>query len=483
MKRLFHSMFRAGCVAIAVFGAATSTARAQIVIGPANVCNIDPLKSLFIIDTSVVDDPVRTKCFPGIVPQPLGCPVYPSTPPNGAWTFSRIITNMSGNTPPSKFAEDWLKTFLQPQTVNGQTVFDAGKAFQVRQLLANWRAASGGGRLDLCVAPFRLTAIVNRMDLASILGGGYGGPIVGSAGEGRFIFNILDPFGNPTSGNVIFEFNLPAENCEQLRKWAKRWAALSNMPFGPCFNEALQSITDDFIGFNVMPSRPNGSALNQVRTNEIFFGGPWELREWNIVLQNPLDNMSGLLRNVTTKQTPANGPFPSSDFNGTTFLGDYINADQAAILSDTHIVPDDFLGVDFLGGQAQNPPLVWDAPNIDNSVGQRVELRHKFALQTCQGCHFFETGTHLPPDNGGPSTPFVHVTGRFPGQAANLSGFLTGITGVPDPVDPTTLRNFNEFKRRTNVLCKILQLDCGGFGPAVDEAVAAIAAEQTSAVH
>ena len=475
MNRLIHSALRASVVAVAAFGVVAVKAQAQ--------CSIDPLKSLFIIDTSVVDDPVRTTCFPGVVLPPPGCPVYPTTPPNGAWTFQRIITNMSGSTAPSKFAEDWLNTFLSPQTVNGQTVFDSGKALSVKQLLADWRTASGGGKLDLCIAPFRLTAIVNRMDLANIMGGGYGGPIIDSAGEGRFIFNILDPFGNQTPANVIFEFNLPAENCDQLRTWAKRWAELSNMPFGPCFNEALQAITDDFIGLNAMPARPNGSALNQCRTNEIFFGGPWELREWNIVLQNPLDNSSGLLRNVTTKQTPANGPFPSSDFNGTTFLGDYINSDQAAILAGNHVVPEDVLGVDFLGGQALQFPLVWDAPNIDNSVGQRIDLRHKFALQTCQGCHFFETGTFLPPDIGGPSTPFVHVSGRNPGFPADLSGFLLGITGVPDPVDPPTLHNFNEFKRRSIVLCKILELNCSDSDVQLGAEIQQITGDQTSAVH
>jgi hypothetical protein len=475
MKRLVHSALRASCVAIALFGVVAVKAHAQ--------CGIKPLKSLFIIDPSVVDDPVRTTCFPGVVVPPPGCPVYPSTPANGAWTFQRIITNMSGSTAPSKFAEDWLTTFLSPQTVNGQTVFDSDKAIQVKQLLNSWRAASGGGKLDLCIAPFRLTAIVNRMDLANIMGGGYGGPIIDSAGEGRFIFNILDPFGNQTLGNVIFEFNLPARSCDELRAWAKRWAELSSMDFGPCFNEALQSITDDFIGMNVMPSRPNGSALNQCRTNEIFFNGPWELREWNIVLQNPLDNMSGLLRNVTTKQTPANGPFPSTDFNGTTFLGDYINSDQAAILNGSHVVPEDVLGVDFLGGQAVQFPIIWDAPNIDNSSGQQVELRHRFALQTCQGCHFFETGTFLPPDAGGPSTPFVHVTGRNPGQAADLSGFLTGITNVPDPVDPSTTHKFDEFTRRANLLCKILELNCDEIGVELDVVFAGIIDEQTSSVH
>jgi len=437
-------------------------------------CGLDPFKSLFIVDPSVVDDPVRTNCnVPAVTPP--GCPVYPALPAEGAWTFARLIRFMSGNTPPEIFVDDWLRTYLVPQTVNGFTVFDPVKAAEVAQFRNDWLAASGGGQLDLCIAPFRLTAIVFRPDLSSFTGGGYGGTGVSSAGEGRFIFNILDNFGNPTRGNIIFEYNLPARSCDDLKDWAKAWADLSTLPFGPCFNEMLQAITDRFTGPNIEPGRPNGSALNQLRINELTFGAVWELREWNIVLQNPFDNMSGLLRNVTTKQTPDDG------FNGQIFLGDYINADQVAILNGSHVVPDLFLGVNFVGGQARNFPTIWDAPNIDNSMGQRVELRHKFALQTCQGCHFFEAGTHLPPNGGGPPTPFVHVEGRIPGQASNLSGFLTGITGVPDPVDPTVLRDFNDLQRRMDILCKILESDCGPtFGVAV---VTEITPLMTSSVH
>jgi hypothetical protein len=464
----------AALVALPLFSAPLP---AQVGTGPVPPCTIDPFKSLFIIHPSVVDDPVRTTCWTGPVPIPLGCSIYASEQPRpGVWTFARLMENMAGSTNASTFTENWLNTFLTQQTVNGFTVFHAGKANNIQAFINNWRAASGGGALDLCIAPFRLTAIVFRTDLASINGGGYGGPSVDSAGEGRFVFNILDEFGNETPGNIIFEFNLPARNCEELKAWAQRIAHLSTLPFGPCFNEALQAITDSFSKKNAQPKRPNGSALNQLRTNEITFGNPWEFREWNIILRNPNDNQSGQLRNVTTKQTPDDG------HNNMAFLGTYINQDQLAILAGIHVVPEDFMGSDFLGGQAQNFPTVWNAPNIDNSMGQEVELRHLFAIQTCQGCHHRETGTNMSPDNGGPPTPFVHVTGRVPGQPANLSGFLTGISNVPDPVDSGTLRNFNDLERRRVILCRILNLACSN-STSLAAAFSEIEAMQTSSVH
>ncbi len=69
-----------------------------------------------------------------------------------------------------------------------------------------------------------------------------------------------------------------------------------------------------------MASKPNGSALNQVRTNEIRFGQEWELREFK------LNAATGQLRQFTVAQTPANR------HNRTAFLADYINANEVDIL-------------------------------------------------------------------------------------------------------------------------------------------------------
>jgi hypothetical protein len=90
-----------------------------------------------------------------------------------------------------------------------------------------------------------------------------------------------------------------------------------------------------------------------------------------------------------------------------------------------------FAGSPFVGGSSFNNLAAWTAPGILNN-----EARHRFSLNTCNGCHgFAETGT-----------AFLHVSPRFPGSEAQLSGFMTGIT-VFDPVtgDPRTL---NDLGRR-----------------------------------
>ena len=73
----------------------------------------------------------------------------------------------------------------------------------------------------------------------------------------------------------------------------------------------------------------------------------------------------------------------------------------------------------------------WDAPGIVNP-----EARHKFALNTCNGCHSSQET----------NTGFLMVGPRAPGQQAFLSPFLTG-TSVFDPATGG-FRVLNDLRRR-----------------------------------
>jgi hypothetical protein len=188
---------------------------------------------------------------------------------------------------------------------------------------------------------------------------------------------------------------------------------------------ALQAITDRFTHRGAAPAQPNGSALAQLRTNEIDLGNgaPWQFREFNL-------NAAGQLVPATIKLTPDR---PS--FDGTSALAAFINANEAAILSETHDVPATLNGAPFLAGSVFNDLSGWSAPGVNNN-----EARHKFSLNTCNGCHSAaETGTF-----------FLQVSPRFPGQEAFLSGFLTGTTTF-DPVTGQQ-RTFNDLSRRNRDL-------------------------------
>jgi hypothetical protein len=358
-------------------------------------CSVRPRKELEIRDLSVVEDPVRTA-------------------PGGAWTFGHLMENMAPSTAAAPaMVEALLSTWLTDQSVGGFTV-GARPAMQDQILGPFPRTASGA--LDLSHAPFRLLAIANRIDLQDVSNG--------SAGEGRFVFGILDPFGNAMQMTIILEYNIPASSAQDVSDLANAWHGLSSLPVpSEQYNAALQAITDRFISRGAAPTRVNGSAIGQVRTNDFFALGEWEFREFHL---SPTTNQ---LRPVPVALTP------DRSLNNTTTLADYINANQPAILAEKHTVPEFFEGQPFQAGSMITDFFVWSAPGID------PQARAKFAQNTCNGCHTspLETNTFV-----------FQVAPRQPGQEAVLSPFLLG-TQVFDQF-ANVFRNFNELGRRARLL-------------------------------
>ena len=125
--------------------------------------------------------------------------------------------------------------------------------------------------------PFRLLAIVNRIDLAKT--SAYGGA---QPGETRLVFGLLDVTGCPTHNTsptrqmtVIFEYGDPLNSCQPLKIARMNGSHFSSLAIGsPAYNAALQNLTDDVTLANSAPSKPNRSAINRVRTNEIALQFP-----------------------------------------------------------------------------------------------------------------------------------------------------------------------------------------------------------------
>ena len=348
---------------------------------------IDPARELMITDLSVVEDPSRT--FD---------PCTGKGTPMGAWTFGKLMTDMAnGTVDPAKMVEDWLNLYGTIQNVNSFQVQTRTGIQSV--LLNNWKRTSSG-ELDLSQAPMRLLAIVNRIDLRENTF--YGG---GSAGEGRFVFGVLDASSCSSlpRATVILEYGVPKSGCAAIHKWANQWHALGSSTLGSLgFNPALQAITDQFTAAKANPAKPNGSALDQLRTDEAATSLPWELREFH------LDGTSHELMEAPVKQTP------ELSFNLGASVTNFINTNQAAILAGTYVVPAEFpVGTPFLGGSAPNgPPTVfWNG----SPAAASNDARQQFSLGTCNGCHGSET-----------NTPFLHIHPRPAGTEAVLSAFLVG---------------------------------------------------------
>ncbi len=370
-------------------------------VGETTGCQVLTARELFVRNLSVVDDPLRTT-----FDAPAG------DPRRGAWTFGRLMTDAAPSPEQApEFVERVFNTWLSNQTVNSFNV--PARPFLQQLVLDNW-PRTPDGRLDLERSPLQLEGIVNRIDLRDL--------DQGNAGEGRFVFGVLGPGGFPLQFTIILEYKLPASTEADVLAWAQQWHALSSLPFpSAAFNDALQAVTDRFAGRGAAPGRPNGSSLSQLRSNEIAISAPWELREFHF-------DADGFLRPATVAVTP------DGSFNFSARVADFINQNEAIILTERHAVPDDFGGQPFGAGAILNNIDFWSAPGVANN-----EARHKFSLNTCNGCHGAETGT-----------TFLHVNPRFPGSEAQLSGFMTGTT-VGDPVTGEP-RQLNDLGRRRNDL-------------------------------
>ena len=391
----------------------TNQAQALYVVEEPTGCHVSSNREIMIRDVSVVDDPVRTT------------PAGPASDPSmGAWTFERLMQQLSPKDADAPdVTEAMFRSFLTPQTVNSFTI--EARPPMDPLVLQPW-PRTANGKLDLAKAPMRLLAIVNRLDLKDLARG--------KAGEGRLVFGVLDANGFQMAFTVIFEYLLPAANEAEYRAWVDAFHALQALPFpSESYNAALQAITDRIVARNAVPSMPNGSALIDIRTNEYQLeqNFQWQLREFHI------SATTGFVEPAAVALTP------DSRFNFGDTLARFVNANEASILTETHEVPAMFEGAPFLGGSSLNTIDFWDAPGINNP-----EARHKFSLNTCNGCHGGETNVF-----------FLQVQPREAGQASVLSSFLTGAT-VRDPVTGQPRRLAELARRRTlleSIVCPAAQ--------------------------
>lgn len=440
----------------------------------------DAQHSLMITDPSVVRDMKRTYD-----------PCSDEGDGMGPWSFGHLMTEMA-NQPvtgidPADLVEDWMASWLTAQ-LPGSSVVPVMPRAQMQQVIDDWRAVSGGGALDLKRAPFRLLAIVNRIDLASRGkgGGGYGGGIGGDfldAGEGRFVFGLVLPQGYGTKGfnklgpvdeetaciltpfTVIFEYKVDKPGCLEVRDWAQQWQALESMSFGPAYNAALQDITDQFTAAGVSPARGNGSALGQLRTNDFVLDNPWQMREHQLPVP------SGMLEPHQVADTVDLG------HDGSASLGSWILANLM------QLPPQSFPWA--ASSDVPGPGTFWDGAHgvldtlaiITGPGNDGNDSRHNFSLGACSGCHAREA-----------MADFTHVDNRTPlgrTQEAILSQFVLGekvnpssdntVTGnlhfVDDPsipprggiidaTNPQHRRGFRDLERRQQVLQDFAAQSC-----------------------
>lgn len=443
--------------------------------------SIDEEKSLMVRALPVVEDPGRTFN-----------PCTQTGTPSGVWTFWELMRQLASPNPSSiasdaatsAFILNWLNMWDNPQNVNSELV-PARNAVQPK-IIQPWLTASQGagappGELKPEFSPFKLTAIVNRLDLR-----GNTGYSVSNGGEGRFVFTAIDVStcqvlenGGAKGFNVIFEYGINKKTCQSLKAYGQEWADLSNMVLGSAaFNQALEDITLQFSQSGTNTAKPNESSLNQIRTNEVALAFPWELREFNLMASGNLDM-------VDVKMEPAvkyNAKVNNGDVQ---LMVDWINANAVDIAANDYEVPLSLPtgggSTPFRGGKAHtqfpptgSPPSAhhWNGtPAAGTSFILNDDARHQFSLNTCSGCHGGETQTF-----------FTHVDPVTYGTVATLSGFLTGTAGIGGAIDSgpsgdgimtvedaadrpsgaATLRDFGDLDFRAQDLDNFVNTPCKG---------------------
>jgi len=370
-------------------------------------------KELMITDLSVVND-------------------ARASGPNGPWSFGGLMGAMAPKPDDAgRFVKDWLKTWRTTMSINGFPLEARPDIDKV--IISPWMQRDGAKSFDswqpnFANAPFRLLTVVYRPDLGIVTSDNK----IADAGEGRFVFTALDlrdgksiDATTPLPFTVIFEYGLKANDRAGVKAWAEKWHALGALAFGADYNTHLQAITDVFSGRGSDPSKPNGNALNQLRTDEAALAYPWQLREFHITA-------GGALVNAEVKNTPDRSVLDHPEE-----LSAFIRAH-----------PDDDIPSKFVGGKADidSATFEWPAMELNNN-----NFRHNFAMKTCNGCHGAETGPKL---DAGVET-FRQIGGRLKNAEATLSDFLTGTPAMLQ--DPTgKIQTFCDLKIRQKALHEAL---------------------------
>lgn len=335
---------------------------------------IVPSKELVITDLSVVEN---GRAQPGI---------------QNPWSFSFLMKQLAPSQQnPSVFVESWLSQWLENRTVNG---FPVPARPKMQEVIQKW-PKNNSGHVDLEKAPFRLLAILYRPDLVD--------SSKKKAGELRFVFCLLDETGRSLPFTVIFEYMLPIypEKGFTVQEWAKRWHKLGSMNFGEEYLGELQKITDTIITAKSNQNFP--LFFLTARTNENTLNVTWELREFRLAA-------NGKLMIAPTLQNPDNTFMTTASIRGPREpeLLQWIRDHQDEILANNFRVPNEFLS------GAVSSPARWARSLEDPKHGPKLnQARHLFALETCNGCHTFET-----------NTGFTHIKPRAAGEEAALSKFI-----------------------------------------------------------
>ncbi|MDB5215011.1 MAG: putative lipoprotein [Myxococcaceae bacterium] len=350
---------------------------------------------------------------------------------NGAapWSFRHVMEALAAasSVDAPAFVNDWLATWQASSTAASgaarlDKVFGGSLPLGVRpdvhkDLVCPWLrltaenacdeacAHCASSKLDLSRAPFRLLAIVNRLDLAETTTG-----CKPEASEARLLFVALRPgTTTPISFNAIFEYAVNGTAAAQPTAWHALGA------FGGAqYAAALEELTRTFI---------DGARLGQLRTSENLAGTSWELRQFA--------HLRGKLLPTALTNTVKDA------LDGTPELATHVNANASAIAAGNNAV---LPSMSTAFSTMTKADFTWSSTAADPNT------LHLFGLSTCNGCHAGERGdtSVLPFAHVGVDASGATITSRFLSDPSapdgdelafrgrSLARRLTGQCGAPE---------------------------------------------------
>lgn len=430
----------------------------------------------------------------------------------GPWSFGYLLEHAYGKERAGAVVAEWLRGWASEMD-GKRPKANPPRPLVTSDLIGPWQRADGHvGDSETWApnfenAPFRLLAIVNRMDLAVQDLGPGGAPSVGyyssglanldgQGGEARFVFCITDQEGKPLEpgATIILEYGLDVlGQRDQLLGWAKAWHGLgAHGEIDERYRFDLENLTRAFSDRRAVELEPlprgAGSAEGRRELRREFMaalrvlGGPEGIRRSRLARRagRPLHERlavgnglraSQLMRIRTNdgafvktrefRQFDAHddrlavGTLVGSPSEAQFEMGSKENKDLAELVQKSVTTRTNLLLRD--GGKSRMTfPLsrATVSPVVSNRAdycwnGAVVDrrLRYAFSKQTCCGCHCGDTGTE-----------FFHIAPRRRGEESRISAFLRR-DGRPHWIkDPAGYSEFkmNEMETRKEALRQLL---------------------------
>ncbi len=364
----------------------------------------------------------------------------------GVWSFGFLLREIMelpvpGNEPAKLKAEQdaviqFLDQFTTQTPVNS---FVAPPRALARQtLLATWGKTTGSDNVQYLTfdkAPFKLVGITNRLDISKKRREHI------TAGEGRFVFGFTGATGIQRM-TLILEYNLPVDaaspTARTASQWVMEWYRLKrhlldtnaskagvqpaqelgslNLANPEQYLAALQALTDKFTLRNARKAFDSAETwvpISQIRTNEFLtelrpngtISAPWELREIKRFRTYGVKT----LQLVQVKDNPDQS-FSKGEKGFDAFIEQRV---QCANPNDPNSCSYQTAGGQLppLFGPEKQPLLAASAPVDFRWFPNSRNVKQRFvALNTCSGCHEFETKTsfvHVNEVTGDPSAFMV----------------------------------------------------------------------------